>query len=191
MQMQKWKWQKSSCSFHLDPLDPLDPLVPFSSLQFPSVLLTLTCQNVGACIAQRFKHAHVALATREPATHLQHICNCTWMTSFDFIAAFSWAADGSNERHQKVEKGVADAKVKNVLKKRSGIGLGVQRRLWRLDPCHDFQWHQSAIGHIGCLYGVPTVPTRSSVWEIWECNIKKSRIALHVHVFWIKRPSSS
>ena len=31
--------------------------------------------------------------------------------------------DGSNERHQKVEKGIADAKIENVLKKRSGIDL--------------------------------------------------------------------
>ena len=50
---------------------PFGSFGSFGSLQFPSVLLTLTCQNVGACIAQRFKHAHVALATREPATHLQ------------------------------------------------------------------------------------------------------------------------
>lgn len=41
----------------------------------------------------------------------------------------SRGANRSNQWHQKIEKGVADAKIKHVLKKRSGICLSCRRKL--------------------------------------------------------------
>lgn len=44
----------------------------------------------------------------------------------------SRGANRSNEWHQKIEKGVADAKIKHVLKKRSGICLSCRSKIYHL-----------------------------------------------------------
>lgn len=44
----------------------------------------------------------------------------------------SGGANRSNEWHQKIEKGVADAKIKHVLKKRSGICLSCRSKIYHL-----------------------------------------------------------